>query len=362
MSVQDELVQLTEALIRFKTVSGNNQAFTECRQFIIDYFRDTTLSVTEYEKDGAVSLLFSKHGTTTPKILLYGHIDVVGASDEAFEPKQEGDRLYGRGAMDMKSGLACLMKNMKDLADTDIDIGLLITPDEEIGGTKGTVHVLEQGLRADVVIMPDGGERVDHMVIKEKGVVRVLLEAKGVSSHGSRPWLGKDALKSIEDAIQKIRTLFVPVEHHEPHHWHSTFVVGTLRAGDAMNCVPDTATAGCDVRIAQPDTCLSVISKIKNILPSGVTMQVPFAEEGMHLEESHSYIGIYRDILASRGDTLTCIQTHCGSDARHFMKYSIPCIQTQPDGGNLHAPGEWVSLQGIATYYMTIRTFIERIA
>jgi len=362
MNIQEELTQLTEDLIRFRTVDGNDDAFAEIRAFIKGFFEDTGLTLTEYEHNGKVSMLFTKSGNTNPKVLLYGHTDVVDGTDDQFIPKKDGDRLYGRGAMDMKSGLASMMMLMKENVDTDLDIGLLIVPDEEVGGHDGVVHVLGQGLRPDVVIMPDGGDRVDRMITKEKGIVRMFLTAHGTPAHGSRPWVGDDAYKKLMHAITAIETIITPLDEHPEDHWATTFVVGTVNSGTAVNAVPHRAIAGCDIRVAHPDTPESITLKIQEVLPEGVEMKVDLSEEGMVFDDAHPYVSHYRDVLKVHDMDLVLDKTHGTSDARHFSRYGIPSIQTQPLGGNLHGNEEWVSLSSIHTYYQVVADFLQKIA
>lgn len=361
MDVHEELLQITEELIRFKTIKGNEAEFAACRAFVKGFFEDAGLHVREYEKDGNISLLFTKSGEN-PKVLFYGHMDVVTAEDEAFHPKRIGDKLYGRGAMDMKSGVACMMVLMKHFVQKGADVGLLLVADEEVGGPNGSPYVLEQGLRADVVIMPDGGDRVDRIILKEKGVMRLHLTAHGTSAHSSRPWLGDNAFKKLLRTLEAVEALFVPLDEHPEDRWKSTFVAGKVSAGRVINAVPSEAIAECDIRVADPDTPEEILENVEAAIPEDVTLDVLITAAGGVIPEDNEYIQLYSEVLSNTGKILTYAQTHGSSDARYFMAYGIPSIQTQPEGGNLHGKGEWVSMPAIKEYYDVIGEYLEKVA
>ena len=163
-----EVVNLIKDLISFRSTADRVVELNKCATFTEHFFAGTNLEINRYEHNNVPSVVITKN-SRTPKIFLAGHFDVVEGNDNQFKPFVDEARLYGRGSLDMKSGLGVLMFIMKELAETNDDVGLMITGDEEIGGMNGTKFLLEQGYRSQVVVLPDGGMNPQTIISKEKG-------------------------------------------------------------------------------------------------------------------------------------------------------------------------------------------------
>ena len=129
-----------------------------------------------------------------PTLVFHGHLDVVPGHPGQFSPRVEGDRLYGRGAYDMKGGLAAMMCASHDLADQDkVRVRLVSCPTR----SPRTSTALERrprrrGYVGDFAIT---GEPTDlHIGVQAKGVCAARLLVRGRAAHGSTPWLGDNAI------------------------------------------------------------------------------------------------------------------------------------------------------------------------
>src|SRR5207248_5343370 len=111
-------------------------------------------------------------GVDAPCVVFHGHLDVVPGRPEQFEPRTDGDRLIGRGAYDMKGGLAAMMCALKDVGQQDrVRVRLVCVPDEESEelDERSTDRVVELGLGGDFAIT---GEPTDlHIGVEAKGVL-----------------------------------------------------------------------------------------------------------------------------------------------------------------------------------------------
>ena len=143
-----------------------------------------------------------------PTLVLHGHLDVVPGHPDQFVPRVEGDRLYGRGAYDMKGGLAAMMCALRDVAEQDrVRVRFLCAPDEESEDidTRSTDDVVKGGFRGDFAIT---GEPTDlHVGVQAKGVLACRVEVHGRSAHGSTPWLGDNAVLKAIDVFRRIESL-----------------------------------------------------------------------------------------------------------------------------------------------------------
>ncbi|MFB6216629.1 MAG: M20/M25/M40 family metallo-hydrolase, partial [Candidatus Aenigmatarchaeota archaeon] len=136
--ISQRVAELASELIKFQTTRHRPDEIEKCLEFIEGYF-DEGFAVRRFEKNGKPSLVISLEKIREPKILLHSHIDVVEAEEDMFLPQIEDGCLYGRGSADMKAGVACLMKAMKDLRELEDQpsVALMITSDEERGGFNG---------------------------------------------------------------------------------------------------------------------------------------------------------------------------------------------------------------------------------
>src|SRR5262245_41881752 len=105
--MSDELVALAERLIRYETSSS--EAVLECAGFIEGWLDARGIAVESDEVRGLPVLKAEVGPQEAPTVVLHGHIDVVPAQTGQFEPRIEGDRLYGRGTYDMKGALAAML-------------------------------------------------------------------------------------------------------------------------------------------------------------------------------------------------------------------------------------------------------------
>ena len=143
----DEIVSLTQRLIRFKTTHSRVDEITACAAFIDDYLTRHEIEFTRSEHAGYPSILVLPDNTRPVcKVLMMAHIDVVDGPEDLFDPVVRNNRLFGRGAVDDKYAVALslvlLKQQMRRLrtqgkTQQDLGFGILITSDEEIGGYHG---------------------------------------------------------------------------------------------------------------------------------------------------------------------------------------------------------------------------------
>jgi acetylornithine deacetylase/succinyl-diaminopimelate desuccinylase-like protein len=141
-------------------------------------------TVERFESRGKPSALVY-HGTERPHftVVLNAHLDVVPAPAGQFRPYRDGDRLYARGAQDMKVSALAQTLVFRELAGrVSYPLGLQLVTDEESGGRDGTLHQLREGVTSQFALI---GESSGLRIVTEcKGIVRARLQATGRSAHG----------------------------------------------------------------------------------------------------------------------------------------------------------------------------------
>ena len=201
----DELA-LAERLITYDT--SQPEELNRAAAFVKGWLEAREVPVGQIDRDGLPVLTCQVGASEGPRVILHGHLDVVPALSGQFDPRVEGDRLIGRGAYDMKGGLAAMLCAVRDVADQDdVSITFVCVPDEEAEdlASRSTDALLREGLEADFAIT---GEPTDlHIGVQAKGVLAVTVEVTGRAAHGSTPWLGDNAILKAYDAFRRMETL-----------------------------------------------------------------------------------------------------------------------------------------------------------
>jgi len=228
---RDELVSLTQDLIRIPTVNPPGDAYRPCAEYLGERLRQRGFEVTYVRAEGApgdtdrlprINVVARREGTRPgPCVHFNSHIDVVAAGEgwtvDPFAAVVKDGRVYGRGACDMKGGLAASVIAVEALIDSGLELpGALEisgTADEESGGFGGVAYLAERGWfsrpRVDHVIIPEP-LNVDRVCIGHRGVWWAEIETKGRQAHGSMPFLGDSAIRHMGAVMERIEDELMP--------------------------------------------------------------------------------------------------------------------------------------------------------
>jgi succinyl-diaminopimelate desuccinylase len=354
----EEIIQLTEELVRFKTMHSKPDQIQACAAFIEDFLKGAGIRYRRVDHDGVPSILAGPRRNFAP-VLLMSHMDVVEAPDELFQPVVKGDKLYGRGTIDDKYAVALslvLLKNQfqslrnRNKRQEDLSLGILVTGDEEIGGHRGARHALKK-FRTHFCIALDGGS-LEKIVVKEKGVIRLKLICRGKSSHGARPWLGENAIEKLVEDYLKIKPYF---QESAPEHWHRTMNFSVVHAGKSTNQVPDYAEAIFDVRYTENDDMDRIIEKIQEEIEGELRVET---KEPIFQGGDSPYLNTLLEISK---ETKVGFE-HGASDARFLAEYGMMGIVWGADGDqSQHSEQEHVNIPSVYTLYGILDEFLKGI-
>ncbi len=187
-------------------------------------------------------------------MILNAHLDVVPAPPRQFRPRRAGDRLFARGAQDMKLSALVQAYVFRELAAGLPDpIALQLVTDEEIGGRDGTLHQLEQGVRGEFVII--GEHSGLDIVTESKGIITATLRAAGHGGHSAYQWLGDNALVKLLRSVDSVLARY-PVATEEV--WRTTVNLARVQTpNQARNQIPELAEAWLDIRFPAEDADLN---------------------------------------------------------------------------------------------------------
>ncbi|HEY3903564.1 MAG TPA: M20 family metallopeptidase [Streptosporangiaceae bacterium] len=355
-------------LLTVPSVADRPEELAKALDFVID-FVGPGFTVERFSAGGKPSALLYV-GSERPQfeVIFNGHVDVVPAPAGLFEPRIDGDRLYGRGAHDMKVSALVLAQVFREQAASCAGpLGLQLVTDEEIGGRNGTRHQLEQGVSADFVII--GEQSGLEIVADSKGIATVVLRATGVSGHGAYPWRGDNALVKLLASIERVLAAY-PVPAEEA--WRTTVNVARIQTpNNAFNLIPDFAEAWLDVRFPSEDTELTGLSKSEGresefaeffgrFCEPGVTVVVDRADPPHHADHGRPEIARLRQAVRRHGYQADFLRKHGSADGRHYYQRGVDAIIFGIGGSGLHSDEEYADIASIEPYYHALTEFLAR--
>jgi len=348
------LVNLTSNLVRFKSTEDNLEEKKRIIDFVCREFDGHKVYINKLKSQISPSVVITLRREKTPLILLSGHLDVVSAEASQFIPRVVGNRIYARGAGDMKAGCAVMIEVMKYFSKqkNKLSLGLMLTGDEEIGGSHGT-KVLLKKYKPEFVIVPDGGKNLKTIVLKQKGVLHFKIWTHGKSVHGSRPFLGENAIEKIIDIFHRIKLL---IPDSKKGDWQNTVNLGKINGGEVINKVPHYAEAYFDVRFINSYEKEKIIEGVKSITKNFKIIASGHACD----QEPVEFIEHYKRIVEKEIKTkVEYAKVEGASDSRFFAELGIPILVTNIKSDNIHAKNEWVDIRQINSFYNILIKFIS---
>lgn len=311
---QDDLVALTTDLIRFPTINPPGEAYRPCAEYIGERLRQSGFQVSYVRGAGApgdtdayprTNVIARREGRYPGRCVHFNsHIDVVeaglGWTVDPFAGIVRDGRVYGRGACDMKGGLAASIIAAEALIRTCPDIAGTLevsgTVDEESGGYGGVAYLAERGYfsepRVHHVIIPEP-LNVDRVCIGHRGVWWAEIKTLGRIAHGSMPFLGDCAVRHMGAVLSKLETEIYPrlaaIETQMPvvpeSARRSTLNINSLHGGQPeptgdglpAPCVPDSARMVIDRRFLIEEDLATVKAQMRAMLDGLVAERPGFS-------------------------------------------------------------------------------------
>jgi succinyl-diaminopimelate desuccinylase len=295
-----------------------------------------------------------------PTVVLHGHLDVVPGRPEQFAARVDGDRLVGRGAYDMKGGLASMMLAVHDLAGLErVRVHFVCVCDEESEDVdqRGSDYLVEQGYTGDFAIT---GEPTDmHIGIQAKGVLAMRLEVTGTAAHGSTPWIGDNAVLKAIDVFRQIEILPFARESSDLFD-RPSINLSRIVGGDALNKVPDLCAIDVDVRYL-PGQDADAIRQSIDDLPDVKVVKV-FHRRPAMVDRENPFVQALGEAIARvappDGDQIS-VGRDGASDAISFLEAGVPAVECGPVGAGHHGPEEWVSVRSLGDYRRALVEFVN---
>ena len=322
---------------------------------------------------GRPSILAVAHGAGGGRsLMLNGHLDTVSLANydgEGLEPVVRDGRLHGRGAYDMKSGLAAMMVAAARAHEAPHrgDVVLALVADEE-HASLGTEEVLDAVITdAAIVVEPTGLD----LVTAHRGFVWATLTVRGRAAHGSRPDLGVDAIAKAGRALTAIDELAdrLAIGRRHPLLGTGNVHAGTITGGAETSSYPDACVITLERRTTPGEDhatfereLLGIIDRIAGSDPDFTadleitTHRPPFegdAASDIADVVSASFAEVAGHAPTPRGEPFW-------TDCALLREKGIDTVMFGVDGGGAHAADEWVTIDSLGTLTATLDRAIRR--
>jgi succinyl-diaminopimelate desuccinylase len=350
---------LAERLISYDT--SRVEELVAAAGFVEGWLESRDIEVQNYDHNGLPVLLaeVGRSAEDIPCVVFHGHLDVVPGRPEQFEPRIEGDRLIGRGAYDMKGGLAAMMCALKDVERQDrVHVRLICVPDEESEelDERSTDGIVKRGLGGNFAIT---GEPTDlHIGVEAKGVLAMRIDVHGRAAHSSTPWLGDNAVLKAIDVFRAIESLPFTRVSSELFD-RPSLNLGRIHGGDALNQVPDECTMAVDVRYLPGQDPGEILAQVRAI--DGIDVTRTFIHPPVTVPRTDPYVRALREAVARSTPEMEIMSVgrDGASDAASFIEGGIPAVEFGPAGAGHHGPDEWVSLSSLGRYRRALGDFVR---
>ena len=360
---RDAIVRIASQLISIPSTSGDEKAVMD---FVADWCAERNLDVTIVANDpGRPNVIVSIGDPATgPTIAMNGHLDTVPVSDPdawisgPYEPRvsEDGKRIFGRGASDMKSSVGVMMYVIDALKHTPIK-GCLqahIVSDEELSARFGTLAVIEE-IKAGNLPKPDFvliGEKSDLKVRNaERGILALEIIFHGRASHTAAARF--TGINAIAKAAKGVLALEGDIDKFHPAIGKPVISVNMIEAGVAHNVVPGEAKISVDRRLIPGETMESVVEEVRAKLDA-VAAEDPDFKYTLIIDPENHYIpaniteadsplvkAVQESIRQVTGVEPEYFVSWAGAtDGRFYRLEGIDTVGYGPNGENAHGANE----------------------
>jgi acetylornithine deacetylase len=363
-----DVLPLLERLVSIDSVNpglgGGGEG--EIADFVADWARAEGLHVEVDEvAPGRPNIVARTRGTGGGRtLLLNGHTDTVGHGGmvDPLVPRVEGGRLYGRGAYDMKGGLAASLAAAAEAGRRGLrgDVVVTAVVDEELSSIGTQSIVKDVRANAAIVAEPTGM----RVCVAHKGFVGFELETTGRAAHGSRPDLGVDAIAKMGHVLVGLEALDRSLKERPPHPLlgSGSIHAGVIAGGSEFSSYPAHCVLQGERRTIPGESVYQIEAELQGLLT-----RAGRGDSGFH--------GAWRTVAARRPfevaeteEIVQLVASHAGAevggeaywtDAALITEALIPTVVFGPGGEGAHADVEWVSIADVercADVFLSVAT------
>ena len=305
-----------------------------------------------------------------PALLFACHLDVVGPGEAPwkhppFSGLQSDGRIHGRGATDMKGGIAAAVAAIRKTVDSGVkllgDIVFAATAGEESDSSGASRLVANRAELPEFagIIIPEPTDF--DIVTAHRGIFWLEIATKGKAAHGSAPHLGVNAISSAKALLNELENYRPNVEHHALL-GDCSMSINTIAGGKALNVVPDKCTIGIDFRTLPGQDQTDILRDMQDIFARLTSAEANFDAEISIIRqveplETDCSSNFVRDFCSTVGIAETKAVGFT-TDGPHFAELGAPVLIFGPGKPELcHKPDEYIEISDVekaADYYKDI--------
>ena len=298
-------------------------------------------------------------------MMFCGHIDTVGVDgmNAPFDPVERDGRLYGRGAQDMKGGIAAMIDAARVMAESGLAAGRLVIAavvDEEYASLGADALVTT--FRADAAVVTEPTDL--QIAIGHKGFAWTEIRTKGRAAHGSRPRDGRDAIVRMGRVLTSLEALDRALQSAPAHPLLGTASLhaSVIEGGRELSSYPDSCTLKLERRTLPGETEATIAREIDTLLDALRAADPEFDASATHLFSRPAYEltadhELARALLQARReaqghrpcppDDRAVVGMSFWTDAAVLGSVGIPSVLFGPGGAGLHSTEEYVNVEDV---------------
>ena len=372
-------IELLGKLVSINSVFPNER---ELGEFLEGQLKELGFTTRRIEIEEGRFCVVGDRGSEGNPIMLYGHMDTVPKygewSSDPFALREEGDRLYGLGAYDMKAGIAAILKACEGQGERRVRVAFGV--DEEnnsVGGWalvhEGILEGVECVIVPEINDSPEPPERADAIVLGRRGRAVYEINVPGQAMHGAQSAKGTSAISEAARLVEVLEGAEMP--SHEKLPLGSQFI-RKIHAETSSLSLPENAVIELDRHLVTPETTESVLAGIREMIDGlyaegkfrkidgrKITVEIKERETPYMppytTPENDSNVeklaGIVREEVGE--PQFTYGYTVCDENA--LSTTGVPIIDYGPVGGNYHSADEWVSKSSYLDLIRVLKRFIH---
>ncbi|HVQ10043.1 MAG TPA: succinyl-diaminopimelate desuccinylase [Allosphingosinicella sp.] len=320
--------------------------------------------------DGPVENLFASRGTGAPHFAFAGHLDVVppgeGWASDAFTPQIRGGLLHGRGAVDMKGGIAAFVAAAAETAHGGT-LSLIVTGDEEGPATYGTPRIMdwmaERSIRPDMILIgePTSEDRLGDIVkIGRRGSVNMWVTVPGVQGHVAYPHRADNPVPKLARVIDALEALHLD-DGNEAFQPSNLEITAIETASRATNVIPGWGRAQLNIRFNNlqrgPDL-VDLVRRTAEAAAPGATVEAKISGEAFLTPAGPIYEIVSAAIAAETG-AKPRLSTHGGTSDGRFLIALCPVVDFGLPNATMHKLDEAAAVEDICALARIYARVIE---
>lgn len=352
LNLLGDVAELTRALVDIESVSGDEAEIADAIEQALKPLAHLSLT-----RDGNAIVAKTSLGRSQ-QVVIVGHIDTVPVADNlpsklmSFEREQV---IWGRGSVDMKAGVAVMLKLAAEITEPAFDVVWVFYDQEEIEASKNGLGRLVRNhpelIKGNFAILCEPTAATIEGGCN--GTMRIELELSGIKAHSARPWMGSNAIHKLGGVLNVLNAYTSEEIEVDGMVFRESLNAVMVSGGIASNVIPDSATVTLNYRFAPSRSVEAATEYLRTLFPDNLFTVVDSAagaKPGMNSPEAQAFVAAVNAPVNPK---------YGWTDVARFSEMGIPAVNYGPgDPNKAHADDENVPASQIYACEAGLRNFL----